>query len=120
MIFQYSSRGLHGIWDAYGISFNLLDNEVEILQVLKQAAQAVHANILQAHTHYFGENMGVTGVLMLAESHISIHTWPEHGYAAVDIFMCGNQDLEPALLVLKKYFQPQKSTWNVLERGREN
>ncbi|WP_322026327.1 adenosylmethionine decarboxylase [Burkholderia sp. BCC1977] len=47
------------------------------------------ARVIGAHFHHFGGEHGVTGVVLLAESHITIHTWPEHGFAAVDAFMCG-------------------------------
>lgn len=58
--------------------------------LLCSAAQMGGASILSCHFHPFGENMGVTGVLILAESHITVHTWPELDYAAFDIFMCGD------------------------------
>lgn len=53
------------------------------------AAEAGGASVLQAHFHPFGSGKGVTGVVLLAESHITVHTWPEHDYAAFDVFMCG-------------------------------
>jgi S-adenosylmethionine decarboxylase len=65
------------------------------------AAAAAHARVLGVHLHHFGEGMGVTGVALLAESHISIHTWPEAGSAAVDLFVCGPQaDVEAGLAVI--------------------
>lgn len=60
-----------------------------IEQALREAAQAANARIVGLHMHHFGEGMGLTAVAMLAESHISIHTWPEAGVAAVDLFVCG-------------------------------
>ncbi len=110
-------QGLHGIWDIHGVAAEKLSDEQAILLSLHQAAQVVGARVLQSHVHHFGCNMGVTGVLLLAESHISIHTWPEHGYGALDIFMCGQIDLQAALVPLEAYFQPQHSHWQILERG---
>ena len=67
---------------------NLTDPEL-IDRALRDAAEAADATILHSHFHHFGPDGGVSGVLVLAESHISIHTWPERDFAAVDIFMCG-------------------------------
>ena len=72
------------LWDAT----NLADPE-HIDDVLREAAVATGATILHGHFHHFGPNSGVSGVLVLAESHVSIHTWPERDYAALDIFVCG-------------------------------
>lgn len=72
-----------------------------IEQALREAASAANARIVGLHMHHFGEGMGLTGVAMLAESHISIHTWPEEGVAAVDLFVCGeNADAEAGLDVI--------------------
>ncbi|CUH44658.1 adenosylmethionine decarboxylase [Ruegeria atlantica] len=62
-------------------------------EALTSAAIAAKAHVLDVETHDFGQRAWFTGVALLAESHISIHTWPEHGYTAIDIFMCG--DAEP-------------------------
>ena len=59
-----------------------------ICQALEDGARHAGATILHSHYHHFGEGSGVSGVTVLAESHISIHTWPEVGYAAIDVFMC--------------------------------
>ena len=64
--------------------------------ILRDAANIAGATIIGAHFHHFGDGCGVTGVLMLAESHISVHTWPERQYAAFDIFMCGGTDIDAA------------------------
>ncbi|HBM11210.1 MAG TPA: adenosylmethionine decarboxylase, partial [Rhodospirillaceae bacterium] len=61
---------------------------------------------------------GVSGVLVLAESHISIHTWPEMGYAALDVFMCGDSRPHAAIDVLKRGFVTQNVTVQDLHRGR--
>lgn len=57
--------------------------------VLREAAEAARVTLIDVRLHHFGADSGVTGVALLAESHISIHTWPEHGLVALDIFTCG-------------------------------
>jgi S-adenosylmethionine decarboxylase len=71
---------------------------------LKRAALDAGATVLHGHFHSFGPGQGVSGVLVLAESHISIHTWPDRGFAAIDIFMCGKCDPMDSLPEIKKTF----------------
>ncbi len=75
-------------------------------QALCDAAHAAGAAVLHSHFHRFSPNEGVSGVLVLAESHISIHTWPEHAFAAIDIFMCGECDPYKSIPVLRERFDP--------------
>lgn len=89
------------LWDAH----RLCDLE-HVDRVLRQAASDTGATILHGHFHHFGEGCGVSGVLVLAESHVSIHTWPERGYAALDIFVCGGCDPYLALPALRAGFSP--------------
>ncbi len=96
----HQPSGWHVLADLYGVAPLLLADPVKIEAMLRAAAEAAGAHILAGHCHHFGEQQGVTGVLLLAESHISIHTWPEHGFAAVDIFMCGRAQPEAALRAL--------------------
>ncbi len=67
--------------------------------------------------HDFGDRCGFTGVAVLAESHISIHTWPENDYAAIDIFMCGDAEPMRSLDVLRQYFTPGREQVDILQRG---
>ena len=71
---------------------------------LKRAALDAGATVLHGHFHSFGPGQGVSGVLVLAESHITIHTWPDRGFAAIDIFMCGKCDPMDSLPEIKKTF----------------
>ena len=78
-----------------------LDDADHIERCLTEAAAAAGATLLEVRLHKFGAGFGVTGVALLAESHISIHSWPEFGTACVDIFMCGKaNDLDAALGVI--------------------
>ena len=67
-------------------------------------ARDAGATVLHGHFQSFGPGQGVSGVLVLAESHISIHTWPDRRFAAIDIFMCGNCDPLDTLPQIKKTF----------------
>ncbi len=96
--------GTHLLLDLWGAS-NLTD-PASIDAALRAAAEAAGATILHGHFHHFSPNGGVSGVLVLAESHISIHTWPERDFAAIDIFMCGACNPYLSLPVLKAAFRP--------------
>lgn len=115
---QHQASGLHCLADLYGVSATLLADPAALEQILRQAALAAGAHILFSHFHHFGEQQGVTGVLLLAESHISIHTWPEQGFAAFDIFMCGQAEPERALSVLRSACAPQREQVQRIERGQ--
>lgn len=82
------------------------------------AAKEAGATVLDVHVHEFGEGFGNTGVALLAESHISVHTWPENGYAAFDIFMCGDKaDLDRAIELITGADEDGKHSVQVLPRG---
>jgi len=91
--------GTHLLADLFGCDG--LDDIDRIEAALRAAVKAAGATLLELRLHGFGAGKGVTGVALLAESHISIHSWPEHGYAAADIFLCGRtHDLDAALAAL--------------------
>lgn len=95
-----------------------LDNLEIITDGLRAAAAAGGVTLLRVDTHHFGDEQGVTGVALLAESHISIHTWPEHGYAAIDLFFCGRHTHpEKAIDVLRSALAPQNENIQKIKRG---
>lgn len=71
---------------------------------LRDAVAAVGATLLHMELHHFNENDGISGVAILAESHVSIHTWPEINFAAIDIFICGSCDPFKAIAVFERVF----------------
>ena len=108
--------GVHLLVDLWGAT-NLSDPAL-IDKSLCEAALAAGATILHSHFHHFSPNGGVSGVVVLAESHISIHTWPEREFAAVDIFMCGDCDPHLAVPVLQRTFQADRIELDEQRRGR--
>lgn len=107
--------GTHLIIDLWGATN--LDDPGHIDAVLRDAAIATGATILHGHFHHFSPNGGVSGVLVLAESHVSIHTWPERDYAALDIFVCGDCDPYKAIEHLKRGFLPERVQLAEHKRG---
>lgn len=110
--------GNHILADLYGIDAGLLRDGPALEALLQKAALDAGARVLSSHFHSFGAAAGVTGVVLLAESHISIHTWPEWGMAAADIFMCGASDAERALGFLLRELAPADSKCVSIGRGR--
>ena len=108
--------GMHLLVDLWGASN--LDDPAHIDAALRKAAITAGATILHSHFHHFTPNGGVSGVVVLAESHISIHTWPERDFAAVDIFMCGACDPHLSIPVLRAAFAPDRVDFSEQRRGR--
>ncbi len=101
------------LWDA-----ERLDDLPHIEETLRACVTAAGATLLHIHLHHFTPNMGVSGVAVLAESHISIHTWPENGYAALDVFMCGAAQPHEAVAVLRQAFLPERVAVSEHLRGQ--
>jgi S-adenosylmethionine decarboxylase len=108
--------GAHLIIDLY--EAERLDDLDHIENILRRAVAAARATLLHIHLHHFEPNGGVSGVAVLAESHISIHTWPEAGFAALDVFMCGNADPDASVPVFREGFRPKKIAVRDLLRGQ--
>lgn len=108
--------GIHLLADLTGCAG--LDDAARVELALRDAVAAARATLLDIRLHHFGPEQGVTGVALLAESHISIHTWPEHGYAAIDIFLCGSDhDLDAALAALSSRLEAQGCKERRMARG---
>ena len=100
------------LWNAKNLGDMAITDEA-----LRECASVAGATLLHLHLHHFGPNAGLSGVVVLAESHISIHTWPERGYAALDIFMCGACDPYKAIPVLRRAFEPGTVQLSEQKRG---
>lgn len=86
---------------------------------MRAAAANAGATVLAAHFHPFAGG-GITGVLLLAESHITVHTWPEHEYTALDLFMCGAADVVAAADTLDQLLAPNDTSRQLIARGQRN
>jgi S-adenosylmethionine decarboxylase len=93
-----------------------LDCEARIQQAFRDCVDACGATLLHIHTHKFSPQ-GVSGVAVLAESHISVHTWPEIGYGAFDVFMCGDAQPWKAVEILREAFRAEEVRVRELLRG---
>ena len=110
------NQGRHLIADLHGCIG--LDDIDLIEAALTDAAVAAGATLLEVRLHDFGAGQGVTGVALLAESHISIHSWPEHGYAAIDIFLCAEwHDVEAGLAVISAALRAERVDKQLIARG---
>ncbi len=108
--------GAHLIVDLYDAK--RLDDIDHIEATLRRCVDAAGATLLHIHLHHFEPNGGVSGVAVLAESHISIHSWPENGYAALDVFMCGNANPDACVPVLREAFKPKQVAVSEILRGQ--
>jgi S-adenosylmethionine decarboxylase len=108
--------GVHLIVDLRGAE--QLDDIDHIEATLRRCVAAARATLLHIHLHHF-QPSGVSGVAVLAESHISIHTWPEAGYAALDVFMCGSADPDACIPVLREAFAAKEVVVDELLRGKQ-
>ena len=109
--------GTHCILELHGCSPDLLNDVLFVRDAIEQASLQSLSTLLKLTSHQFYPQ-GVTAIALLAESHLSVHTWPEHGYAAVDIFTCG-EDARPqqACRYLTKRFAARRHALVVLPRG---
>lgn len=107
--------GKHYLLNLYGCSFDLLNNEHFLIDLLENAAVASGATVVQTIYKKF-EPQGVTVLTLLSESHISIHTWPEKGEAAVDIFTCGECNPKVGCDIIIQQLKADNNTLSYIER----
>ncbi len=109
--------GRHLILEMWDCDREILNDEQTIEEIVRNAALAAKATVMGIVCHRFNPS-GVTCLAILAESHLSVHTWPVEGYVAADIFTCGHTaDPRKAAEYLKKAFKPKGSKIVLLARG---
>jgi S-adenosylmethionine decarboxylase len=117
---EMPSLGSHLLIELFGCDKNSLKFEEEVGRAMRDAASMSKATVVDQSFHEF-KPYGVSGAVIIQESHYTIHTWPEHGYAAVDLFYCGGTVLvHRAVDVLKERFAPERIKFLVVRRGLEN
>jgi len=93
-------------------------NDIKYMEkILQECVSASFATLLHLHCHHFSKSSGLSAVAVLAESHISVHTWPERNFAAFDVFMCGSAQPMNVIKVLEEAFQPEDVKVKKILRG---
>jgi len=113
-----TNLGVHLIVDAWGCPADLLNDPERVTAALRAAVEAGGATLIDLTVHQFNPQ-GVTAVATLAESHIAIHTWPEHGYFAADLFFCGAGNPYGALKTLRIALGAGDVRTTEIKRGAE-
>jgi S-adenosylmethionine decarboxylase len=112
-----NTQGRHLLAEYSGCDADVLNDLERVETLMKRAAEASGTTIVATVFHPFTPQ-GVSGVVVVEESHLSIHTWPEHGYAAVDFFTCGEGDPELAHAVLREGLMAQQAEIMMVDRGK--
>jgi S-adenosylmethionine decarboxylase proenzyme len=109
--------GYHLLIEFYGCDHDTLNRVGKVKNLMDEAAIISGASIVESVFHRFNPH-GVSGVVVIAESHLAIHTWPEYSYAAIDLFTCGEKvDPWKAFDFLKKGFRPESTSTKEIMRG---
>lgn len=117
---EFPSLGSHLLVELFDCNPDSLKLESSVGEAMLHAAEESEATIVTHSFHEF-KPYGVSGAVIIQESHYTIHTWPEHGYAAVDLFYCGGTiHVHKAMDVLKERFQPGRMKFLVVRRGSQD
>lgn len=112
-----NALGRHILAEYYGCNINILNNLELLEQSMREAVIRSGATIIDSTFHQFNPH-GVSGVIVIAESHMAMHTWPEYGYAAVDFFTCGDRvDPWKAFDFMNETLKSVKNSTKELKRG---
>lgn len=117
---EQPSLGSHLLIELFGCHGDLLKYEDGVGRAMRDAAVESKATVVEQSFHEF-KPYGVSGAVIIQESHYTIHTWPEHGYAAIDLFYCGGTvQVHRAVEVLRERFQPERIKFLVVRRGLQS
>lgn len=117
---ELPSLGSHLLVEFYGCDSSALELEGRVRDAMCEAARRSNASVVTDSFHEF-KPFGVSGAVIIQESHYTIHTWPEHGYAAVDLFYCSNSvAVDEAVATLQEYFKPKRTSYLLVRRGLES
>lgn len=109
--------GSHLLLDLWGVDPALLDDDRALRRHMSESARLGGATVVEERFHRFAPQ-GVSGVVVLAESHVAVHTWPENGFAALDVFTCGRPDVAQSIADhLVERFAPQEVEIHRVDRG---
>ena len=111
------THGTHLLADLHGCDVGVLDDPVAIETAMLVAARSAGCVVIASRFHRFTPQ-GVTGLLLIAESHMSVHTWPESGYAAVDLYTCGDTHAHDAVERLAQALGADRVDWIRVARGQ--
>ncbi|HNX23844.1 MAG TPA: adenosylmethionine decarboxylase [Spirochaetota bacterium] len=108
--------GRHFLAEFYNCSSEILNDETSIADIMTKAVEVSKATIIKPFFHKFSPH-GISGVIVIAESHLAIHTWPEFSFAAVDLFSCGDFDFTEALRFIRDNLTAEKYSILSIKRG---
>lgn len=111
-----NSLGRHLLAEFYDCETGALNDPAQIERLMNEAARLSGATVVQSVFHTFSPH-GVSGVVVVEESHLAVHTWPEHNYAAVDYFSCGDVDCDAAVRYLAEHLAPGRVETKEVPRG---
>ncbi len=112
------TEGTHTVFDCWGCDPDVLRDHVKILEALRLGAEAAGATVIHAHAHDF-DGDGVSAILILQESHASVHCWPTKGFASFDVYTCGESDPRKAIPVILDAVGAERLDCRVIYRGME-
>jgi len=109
-------KSQHLLVELFDCNTDALENQSLLTELLEAAATAANVTIVKSVFHQYSPQ-GITGIVIIEESHLSIHTWPEYAYASVDFYTCGDGHPEKALNIIKKGLNAQRAEIMLIDRG---